>query len=66
MVLRIPDELEDNHFEGIATGNEFWFQYFYLSSTTFARLPTFDEGQSVFHNWMGRLAGVIESGGLYY
>jgi hypothetical protein len=39
-MLRVPPESQENHFEGIATGDEFWFQYSYPSSTMFARSAT--------------------------
>jgi hypothetical protein len=41
-MLRILGKPEENHFEGIATGEESWFQYFYPypSSKIFARSPT--------------------------
>jgi hypothetical protein len=38
-MLRIRQKSEVNHIEGIATGDEFWFRYFYPSSTMFARSP---------------------------
>jgi hypothetical protein len=39
-MLRILHEPEENHFKGIATGDESWFQYSYPSSKIFARSPT--------------------------
>jgi hypothetical protein len=41
-MLRILHESEEDHFEGVATGDEFWFQfqYSYLSSKMFVRSPT--------------------------
>jgi hypothetical protein len=39
-VPRIPREWEENHFEGITTGNGSWFQYSYPSSKMFAQPPT--------------------------
>jgi hypothetical protein len=37
-MLSILYESEANHFDGIATGNESWFQYLYSSSKMFARV----------------------------
>jgi hypothetical protein len=39
-ILRILHESEENHFEGITTGDEPRFQYPYMSSKMFARSPT--------------------------
>jgi hypothetical protein len=36
-MLRILQESEANHFDGIATGDESWFQYLDSSSEMFAR-----------------------------
>jgi hypothetical protein len=36
-ILRNLHESEENHFEGISTGNESWFQYSYPSSKMFSR-----------------------------
>jgi hypothetical protein len=38
-ILRVLQDAESNDFKGIATGDEFWFRYCYLSSTMFARAP---------------------------
>jgi hypothetical protein len=38
--LRILHEPEEDHFEGITTGDESWFQYSYPSSKMFARSAT--------------------------
>jgi hypothetical protein len=38
-ILRVLQDAESNDFEGIATGDEFWFRYCYPSSTMFARAP---------------------------
>jgi hypothetical protein len=39
-MLRILHESEENHFEGMARGDQPWFQNAYPSSKTFARSPT--------------------------
>jgi hypothetical protein len=39
-ILLILHKPEENNFEGIATGDESWFQYSYPSSKMFARSPT--------------------------
>jgi hypothetical protein len=39
-MLRILQESEENHFEGMATGDEFWFQYSYPSSKMLTSAPT--------------------------
>jgi hypothetical protein len=39
-ILLIRHESEENRFEGIATGDDSWFQYSYPSSKTFAQSPT--------------------------
>jgi hypothetical protein len=36
-MLNIRQESETNYFDGIATGDESWFQYLYLSSKIFTR-----------------------------
>jgi hypothetical protein len=38
--LRVLQDAESNDFEGIATGDEFWFTYCYPSSTMFVRAPS--------------------------
>jgi hypothetical protein len=39
-ILRVLQDAESNHHEGIATGDESWFRYCYPSSTMFARAPS--------------------------
>jgi hypothetical protein len=39
-ILRVLQDTESNDFEGIVTGDEFWFRYCYSSSTMFARAPS--------------------------
>jgi hypothetical protein len=38
-LLQILNDLEADSFDGIATGDESWFQYLYESSTMFAKSP---------------------------
>jgi hypothetical protein len=40
-MLQILHHPEENHFEGIATSDDSWFQYSYPSSKTLARSPTY-------------------------
>jgi hypothetical protein len=39
-ILRVLQDAESNDFERIATGDESWFRYCYLSSIMFARAPS--------------------------
>jgi hypothetical protein len=39
-MLRLVHESEKNHFKGIATGDEYWFEYYDPSSKMFPRSPT--------------------------
>jgi hypothetical protein len=39
-ILRVLQEAESDDFEGIATGDEFWFRYCYPSSIMFERAPS--------------------------
>jgi hypothetical protein len=39
-ILPVLQDAELSDFEGIATGDESWFRYCYLSSTIFARAPS--------------------------
>jgi hypothetical protein len=39
-MLWVLQDTESDDFEGIATGHESWFRYYYPSSTMFARAPS--------------------------
>jgi hypothetical protein len=39
-ILRVGQDAKSSDFEGIATGDESWFRYWYPSSIMFARAPS--------------------------